>query len=111
MKEHDEYPQNFKVFKSEEKGLSELVKMVMGKPLNKSEQMSDWERRPLRRSQITYAGKLLMIYMIYFRCCFSFLMSNNSVRIIIFVNCASTSKVSSQTISGCFGSIGCLCVA
>ena len=42
--------------KSEEKGLSELVRMVMGKPLDKSQQMSDWEKRPLRESQIIYAG-------------------------------------------------------
>ena len=48
--------ENSKVMKSEEKGLSELVRMVMGKPLDKSQQMSDWEKRPLRESQIIYAG-------------------------------------------------------
>ena len=46
-----------KVVKKEERGLSELVRLCMKRPLDKSEQLSDWERRPLRQQQIYYAGK------------------------------------------------------
>ncbi|XP_078406608.1 exonuclease mut-7 homolog isoform X2 [Cetorhinus maximus] len=39
-----------------EKGLSLLVQCVLGKPLDKTEQLSNWEKRPLRLQQILYAA-------------------------------------------------------
>ena len=38
-------------------GLSALVAKYLGKPLDKSYQLSDWERRPLWKEQVVYAGK------------------------------------------------------
>ena len=40
----------------EERGLSELVFLCLGMPLDKTYQISDWERRPLSEDQLTYAG-------------------------------------------------------
>ncbi|XP_043575615.1 exonuclease mut-7 homolog [Chiloscyllium plagiosum] len=44
-----------------EKGLSLLVQSVLGKSLDKTEQLSNWERRPLRPQQIIYAGEQLLL--------------------------------------------------
>lgn len=38
------------------KSLSKLVELCFGQRLDKSDQFSNWELRPLRESQIIYAG-------------------------------------------------------
>lgn len=38
------------------KALSNLVQLCLGKPLDKSNQFSNWENRPLRQEQINYAA-------------------------------------------------------
>ena len=53
------------------KGLGLLVQECFGKPLNKTQQLSDWERRPLKPEQIYYAGiynLLLVIVADYVHC-------------------------------------------
>nr|XP_060613668.1 exonuclease mut-7 homolog [Anolis sagrei ordinatus] len=49
-----------------ERGLSLLVQEVLGRPLDKAEQLSNWEKRPLREEQLLYAASdaycLLEVY-------------------------------------------------
>ena len=44
------------------RGLGLLVQECFGKPLDKSQQLSDWERRPLKPEQIYYAGTFMYTY-------------------------------------------------
>lgn len=44
----------------EERGLSELVFLCLGMPLDKTYQLSDWERRPLSEEQLLYAGSFIL---------------------------------------------------
>lgn len=44
----------------EQRGLSELVFLCLGMPLDKTYQLSDWERRPLSEDQLTYAGIVIV---------------------------------------------------
>ena len=42
--------------KSKERGLSGLTERILGSPLDKNEQISDWSKRPLKSTQINYAA-------------------------------------------------------
>lgn len=72
---HDSLPHSYRQLDGKKdknlSGLSKLVLQTLGKPLNKSEQISDWERRPLRPSQVLYASLdafcLLEIYQVLSR--------------------------------------------
>lgn len=46
---------------STSESLTRLIELCFGEKLDKSDQFSNWERRPLRRSQILYAGMLSVI--------------------------------------------------
>lgn len=48
--------QLFSKRKGSQNGLKDLVMQFSGKPLDKSEQTSDWNMRPLSRPQLKYAG-------------------------------------------------------
>ena len=48
-------------------GLSGLVKKCLGKQLDKSHQLSDWERRPLHKEKIIYAGKEYVLCCIHYK--------------------------------------------
>ena len=47
---------DFPTTQSKQRGLSGLAERILGKPLDKKEQISDWTKRPLKSSQITYAA-------------------------------------------------------
>lgn len=53
--------------------LSKLVSLCFGRCLNKSDQFSNWEQRPLRVGQKRYAGKLFLSLIIMFHDHFFFL--------------------------------------
>lgn len=54
----------FKPISSSEssESLNSLIEMCFGETLDKSDQFSNWEKRPLRRSQIIYAGTSVTLW-------------------------------------------------
>ncbi len=46
----------FRPYSTESKGLGGLVEAIFGLPLDKRDQMSDWDRRPLTKEQMLYAA-------------------------------------------------------
>lgn len=64
--------------------LSDLVKLCFGKPLNKTEQFSNWEKIPLRYNQIKYAGMYtVLLNRQYILCIFN--ISNQYSEFLIFL--------------------------
>ena len=49
----------------EERGLSELVFLCLGMSLDKTYQLSDWERRPLSEEQLLYAGWFIFVEILF----------------------------------------------
>jgi hypothetical protein len=56
----EHHPEVFPYYESQSnsksRGLSELVRLCFGKPLDKSLQSSDWRKRPLKQAQLIYSG-------------------------------------------------------
>ncbi|CAF3369269.1 unnamed protein product [Rotaria sp. Silwood1] len=49
------FPYYDALLNSKSRGLSELVRLCFGKPLDKSMQTSDWRKRPLKPAQLIYS--------------------------------------------------------
>ncbi|XP_039076689.1 exonuclease mut-7 homolog isoform X2 [Hyaena hyaena] len=66
------------------RGLSLLVQQVLGKPLDKAQQLSNWDRRPLSEGQLVYAAAdaycLLEVYQALSREPASFFLSEDLAR-------------------------------
>ncbi|CAF5217470.1 unnamed protein product, partial [Rotaria magnacalcarata] len=49
------FPYYDALLNSKSRGLSELVRLCFGNPLDKSMQTSDWRKRPLKQAQLIYS--------------------------------------------------------
>ena len=62
------------------RGLGLLVQECFGRPLDKSQQLSDWERRPLKPEQMYYAGNVCICS----KCIICVILSIYSSRCVLF---------------------------